>query len=77
MVLLPSLTTAERAVVVTTDLHLNWSWPAWLVAVGAIAFGLYRLVHYLLPETGRLLDDEIGERERTGEALHESERRIR
>ena len=45
MVLLPSLTTAERAAAVRTDLHLNWSWPASLVAVGAIAFGLYRLVH--------------------------------
>ena len=49
MFVLPALTSPEVAMAAMTDLHLNWSWLASLIAAACIAFGLFGLLSRLLP----------------------------
>jgi PAS domain-containing protein len=80
MAVLPGLASPELAMAAMTDLHLNWSWLASLLAVVCIAVGLFGLVGRMLPSAGESslhVEAELEARQRADATIRESEARYR
>jgi PAS domain S-box-containing protein len=80
MFVLPALTSPEVAMAAMTDLHLNWSWLASLIAAACIAFGLFGLLSRLLPGISDSMTEiqaELEARRAAEASLRISEARLR
>jgi PAS domain S-box-containing protein len=80
MFVLPALTSPEVAMAAMTDLHLNWSWLASLIAAACIAFRLFGLLSRLLPGISDSMTEiqaELEARRAAEASLRISEARLR
>ncbi|WP_432472819.1 putative bifunctional diguanylate cyclase/phosphodiesterase [Amphritea sp. HPY] len=57
MFVMPWLFGMPTAMQFMADLHLNWNWLVTLSAVSSLAFGVNRLLKWVIPNTERLIHD--------------------